>query len=178
MKLKNLLALFMALLLTLSCYAFAEEASDGETEDSTSSYFVPSSFLGPLTIEEWMSSAENRALIAMTEMLLAISFNAETQPLLGGDSDFPTVYITDSANADTESITVLFFLEDLEKLVSTMYAPALNQFTVTITDNSEDPELFLSNMESNGSLTGYEFIPIEECFQALFHLSATLNGEE
>ena len=204
MKLKNLLALLMALILTLSCCAFAEEATEapeadiaagltdaleteeeaaaeeatGEEESTTQFYDASLISAAELTAEEWMSSAETRALFAVLLNLEVIGCdNAEAVALMD-EAETPTMYITDSATADLQTITVLFFLEDLEKVIFTMYVPLLDQFTLTIIDNSADPELVMAAMKSGEVFSDYEFIPFEDYFQALSDLNDAVNGEE
>ena len=203
MKLKNLLALLLALVLTLSCCAaFAEESTEadiaagltdaleteeeaaseetaGEEEESTTQFYDASLIsAADLTAAEWMSSAETRALFAvLLNLEIATCDNAEAVALLD-EAGIPTVYITDSATADLQTITVLFFLEDLEKVIFAMYVPLLDQFTVGINDISADPELVMVAMQSEGIFTDYESISFGDYYQALSDLNDAVNGED
>ena len=125
-----------------------------------------------------MSSAETRALFAVLMNLeVATCDNAEAVALMDG-AEIPTVYITDSVTSDLQTITVLFFLEDLEKVIFTMYVPLLDQFTLSILDNSTDPALIMAAMKSGEVFSDYEFIPFEDYYQALSALNDAVNGEE
>lgn len=203
MKLKNLLALLLALVLTLSCCtAFAEESTEadiaagltdaleteeeaaseetaGEEEESTTQFYDASLIsAADLTAAEWMSSAETRALFAvLLNLEIAACDNAEAVALLD-EAGIPTMYITDSATADLQTITVLFFLEDLEKVIFAMYVPLLDQFTVGINDISADPELVMVAMQSEGIFTDYESISFGDYYQALSDLNDAVNGED
>ena len=191
MKLKNLLALLLALVLTLSCCAaFAEESTEadiaagltdaleteeeaaseetaGEEEESTTQFYDASLIsAADLTAAEWMSSAETRALFAvLLNLEIATCDNAEAVALLD-EAGIPTMYITDSVTADLQTITVLFFLEDLEKV------------TVGINDISADPELVMVAMQSEGIFTDYESISFGDYYQALSDLNDAVNGED
>ena len=161
MKLKNLLALLLALVLTLSCCAaFAEESTEadiaagltdaleteeeaaseetaGEEEESTTQFYDASLIsAADLTAAEWMSSAETRALFAvLLNLEIATCDNAEAVALL-------------------------------------------DEFTVGINDISADPELVMVAMQSEGIFTDYESISFGDYYQALSDLNDAVNGED
>ena len=194
MKLKNLLALLLALALTLSCgAAFAEEAAPAETAetpeamegaegDAAESGDMPlfdSVFFQNMevTIPEYMAAPETRAMSAVLMLLEMMNWNdAATLEIITGES-LPTLYITASSELGDNGLSVYYFYPDLQKMVLATYVASLNQCHVAVLDAEDEPAAVMEGLVSEGILGSYEEISLTDYAAAMNQINQALQGE-
>ena len=190
MKLKNLLALLLALVLALSCCAgFAETAADEDAagaldseeeaaagEESQTQFFDDTLISSlDMTTSDWMLNGQTQALFAVLLMLEVATCDVVA---LMDDCSVPELYITSSLNTDTDldAIVVFYFLKEEQRLVQAMYVPLLNQFTASITEVTVDPELLMDALQAKGLFSDYQHISFADYSDALNALSEAVNS--
>lgn len=191
MKLKNLLALLLALVLTLSCCtAFAEEAAPAETPEamegaegnaaeSDDMPLFDSVFFQNMeaTIPEYMAASETRALSAVLMLLEIMNWNdAATLEIVTGES-LPTMYITASSELGDDGLSVYYFYPDLNKMVLATYAASLKQCYVAVLDAKGEPAALMEGLVSEGILGSYEEISLADYYNALTQVQQIFQGE-
>ena len=191
MKLKNLLALLLALVLTLSCCtAFAEEAAPAETPEamegaegnaaeSDDMPLFDSVFFQNMeaTIPEYMAASETRALSAVLMLLEMMTWNdAATLEIVTGES-LPTMYITSSSELGDDGLSVYYFYPDLNKMVLATYVASLKQCHVAVLDAEDEPAVVMEGLVSEGILGSYEEISLADYYNALTQVQQIFQGE-
>lgn len=191
MKLKNLLALLLALVLTLACCtAFAEEAAPAETPEamegaegnaaeSDDMPLFDSVFFQNMeaTIPEYMAASDTRALSAVLMLLEIMNWNdAATLEIVTGES-LPTMYITASSELGDDGLSVYYFYPDLNKMVLATYAASLKQCHVAVLDAEGEPAALMESLVSEGILGSYEEISLTDYYNALTQVQQIFQGE-
>lgn len=191
MKLKNLLALLLALVLTLACCAaFAEEAAptetpeamegaEGNAAESDDMPLFDSVFFQNMevTIPEYMAASETRALSAVLMLLEMMNWNdAATLEIITGES-LPTLYITASSELGDDGLSVYYFYPDLNKMVLATYVASLNQCHVAVLDAEGEPAAVMEGLVSEGILGSYEEISLTDYAAAMNQINQALQGE-
>lgn len=191
MKLKNLLALLLALVLTLACCtAFAEEAAPAETPEamegaegnaaeSDDMPLFDSVFFQNMeaTIPEYMAASETRALSAVLMLLEMMNWNdAATLEIVTGES-LPTMYITASSELGDDGLSVYYFYPDLQKMVLATYVASLKQCHVAVLDAEDEPAAVMEGLVSEGILGSYEEISLTDYAAAMNQINQALQGE-
>lgn len=191
MKLKNLLALLLALVLTLACCtAFAEEAAPAETPEAVEGAegnaaesddmpLFDSVFFQNMeaTIPEYMAASETRALSAVLMLLEIMNWNdAATLEIVTGES-LPTMYITASSELGDDGLSVYYFYPDLNKMVLATYVASLKQCHVAVLDAEDEPAAVMEGLVSEGILGSYEEISLTDYYNALTQVQQIFQGE-
>ena len=194
MKLKNLLALLLALALTLTCCAaFAEEAApaeaaetpeamegaEGDAAESGDTLLFDSAFFQnvELNIPDYMAAPETRAMSAVLMLLEMLNWNdAATLEVITGES-LPTLYITASSELGDDGLSVYYFYPDLQKLVLATYVASLKQCHVALLDAEGDPAAVMDGLVSEGVLGSYEEISLTDYAAAMNQINQAIQGE-
>lgn len=182
MKLMKTLAMLLVIALLSCCCAFAETTEDDGNEIQTAS-LLPAM---ELTYDEWMSTAEVRAMFAVLFQLeLSLYeedyFVSEYLDTYG----IPTIYLSEVVgDLAGDAITMYMFYEDADgsvgtgKLVCATYLTSTGMFVGFVNDNDIDPATTMEYFAADGELiSAYYPVTFDEYYDALLAVESALGAE-
>lgn len=174
---KKLLALLLALALTLSCgAAFAEEApADEEASTLYDSVLLPEV---EISGSDWMSTAENRAMFAVLLMLDLYLCQDEAISQAFNDCGVPTLFVSASSELGYDALIVYYFFEEEKMMASATYFPLLGQYSAFLAEDvPADPTTVMDALQERGLFADYTPISLADYGQALESLSGVFVAD-
>lgn len=203
MKLKRLLALLVALAMTLTCCAaLAEEAApaeaaetaaaaepaeapeamegaEGEAAESEETQFFDSIILHEMeiTAAEYMATPETRALSSVLMLLEMFAWNDPAAMEVLNTESLPTLYITASTSLGEDGLSFYYFYPELQKLVCATYISSTGQCAVLLLDAPDEPAVTMEGLIASGVLAAYEEISLTDFANAMNLINQKLGAE-